>query len=67
MYLPEHSHCLYCGNPVKYGEEYCDDDCKRLHEAREKDDKRKDMRFYVAIAASLILILVVGIVLKLTH
>ena len=64
MYLPEHSHCLYCGDPTAFGEDFCDEDCKSLYEAREKEDKRKDMRFYVMIGASLVLILVVGAVLK---
>ena len=67
MYLPDHSHCLYCGNPTSYGQDYCDDDCRRLYEAREKEDRRKDMRFYLMIGASLVLILVIGVVIKLVR
>ena len=65
MYLPEQSHCLYCGNPTEYGKDYCDDDCRELYEAREKEEKRKDMRFYILIGASLVLLLAVGVAIKL--
>ena len=67
MYLPDHSHCLYCGNPTSYGQDYCDDDCRCLYDAREKEDRRKDMRFYLMIGASLVLILVIGVVIKLVR
>ena len=26
--LPEHSHCQYCGDPIPFGEEYCDENCR---------------------------------------
>ena len=63
-YLPEHSHCRYCGNPVGYGEEFCDDDCRALCKAEESVERRKDIIFYGAIAVSLVAILVVGAILK---
>ena len=64
MYLPEHSHCKYCGNPVDKDSEFCDDDCRELFIAQEAMEKRKDIRFYVLMAASLIAVLVIGVIIK---
>ena len=61
--LPNHSHCKYCGNPVTFGDEYCDDDCRQLYAAEESMEKRKDIIFYGLIGGSLIVILIVGMVL----
>ena len=61
--LPNHSHCRYCGNPTPYGEEYCDDDCRALFKAEESMERKKDIIFYGLIAASLIVILVIGMVI----
>ncbi len=62
--LPNHSHCKYCGNPVAFGDEYCDDDCKQLYAAEESMERKKDIIFYGAIALSLVAILVFGAVAK---
>lgn len=62
--LPNHSHCGYCGNPIAYGEEFCDDDCRQLRKAEDKMEKRKDIIFYGAIALSLIAILAAGAILR---
>lgn len=64
VYLPEHSHCDYCGDPIPFGERFCDDDCKELFIAQEKEEKRKDWFFYGCIAASLVAILAVGLILR---
>ena len=62
--LPNHSHCKYCGNPIAYGEEYCDDDCRELFKAEESVERKKDILFYGAIAVSLVAILAVGAIIK---
>ena len=62
--LPNHSHCRYCGNPIAYGEEYCDDDCRELFKAEESVERKKDILFYGAIAVSLVAILAVGAIIK---
>ena len=62
--LPNHSHCGYCGNPVPYGEEYCDDDCRELHDAEKRMERKKDLIFYGMIAVSLVSILVVGVIIR---
>ncbi|MGN1044916.1 MAG: DUF2116 family Zn-ribbon domain-containing protein [Candidatus Methanomethylophilaceae archaeon] len=54
--LPEHSHCAYCGDPVRYGEEFCNDGCR---EKKRIDDRRtlvKDFVFYATVAAALVII-----------
>lgn len=58
--LADHSHCLYCGDPVPYGSEYCDDECRTLRDYDEKTEKRKDRRFYILVAVSLVAILAAG-------
>ena len=62
--LPNHSHCGYCGNPVPYGEEYCDSDCRGLAETEAKRERKKDIIFYAGITGSLILIFVVGVLMR---
>ena len=62
--LPNHSHCRYCGNPIAYGEEYCDDDCRELFKAEESVERKKDILFYGAIAVSLVAILAVGAIIR---
>ena len=62
--LPNHSHCNYCGDPVPFGEQYCDDDCRQLHEAEKNVERKKDIIFYSLIAASLVAILAVGTIIR---
>ncbi len=61
--LPNHSHCKYCGDPVPFGDAYCDDDCRELYLAEKSVERKKDIIFYGLIAASLIVILVIGMVI----
>ena len=63
--LPNHSHCKYCGDPVPFGNEYCDDDCRELYLAEKSVERKKDIIFYGAIAVSLVAILAVGGILRL--
>ncbi len=65
--LPNHSHCEYCGDPVPFGSEYCDDDCRELHLAEKAVERKKDIIFYGLIAASLVAILVIGTVLNMVR
>lgn len=54
--LPEHSHCRYCGDPISFGEEYCNEQCKTSYYRREADDKRKDNMFYILAGLSVVVI-----------
>ena len=63
--LPNHSHCRYCGNPIDYGEEFCDDACRDLDRAERAVERKKDIIFYGAIVVSLVAILVVGAIVRL--
>jgi predicted nucleic acid-binding Zn ribbon protein len=56
--LPDHSHCIYCGDPIPFGEEYCDEECRQKEQARVAAEKKRDYIFY-AIAAGTILLLFV--------
>lgn len=46
--LPEHSHCKFCGDPVPFGQDYCDDRCRADDIEREAGEKRKEILFYVS-------------------
>lgn len=58
--LPEHSHCKYCGDPIRFGEEYCNDQCRSALIAREAGEVRKERLFYVGAALSVVAIFVIA-------
>ena len=60
--LPEHSHCLHCGDPLPYGENFCDDSCKSDYEKEQKSESLRDLLFYGAIGI-IILFLVYRVIL----
>lgn len=41
MKLPEHDHCKFCGDPIKFGDKYCSEDCEHLHNDKEKRENRR--------------------------
>lgn len=55
--LPDHSHCKYCGDPVPFGEEYCNDACRNAEAERERKDKMRDALFYASAVIVIIAIL----------
>lgn len=61
--LPEHSHCKFCGDPIPFGEEYCDDECRAGEEARVRKERNKDLAFYVISGITIVVILVLGYIL----
>ncbi|MGN0098764.1 MAG: DUF2116 family Zn-ribbon domain-containing protein [Candidatus Methanomethylophilaceae archaeon] len=60
--LPDHSHCIYCGDPLPFGEEYCNDECRSKEAARVASEKRRDMMFYVVSGLSVVIIVALGII-----
>lgn len=58
--LPEHSHCKFCGDPIPFGEEYCNEECRRGEAHRKTAEKRRDMLFYVTAAVAIVVIVAVG-------
>ena len=63
MRLPEHSHCKYCGDPIPFGEEYCDDECRRHESETIAADKKRDYIFYGISIATVVVIVAVGLIL----
>ncbi len=54
--LPDHSHCKFCGDPIPFGEEYCNDECRQKEREKVAADKKKDYIFYgVSIAIIIVL------------
>lgn len=60
--LPEHSHCRFCGGPIPFGEEYCDDECRRGEAERVAKEKRRDLMFYASAGVAIIVIVVAGLI-----
>ena len=52
--LPEHSHCEYCGDPVQFGEKYCNDECRQNAERDAVKSKHRDWIFYGVVAAAIL-------------
>ena len=60
--MPEHSHCKFCGDPVPFGEVYCDEEGRRAEAARAAAEKRRDMLFYVSAGVAVVVILAIGLI-----
>lgn len=54
MKLPEHSHCKFCGDPIRFGDDYCSDDCGKFDSDRKKKEDRKIN--IILLAAAVIII-----------
>ena len=57
--LPEHSHCAYCGDPIPFGEEYCNEECRKNEAERVAKEKRKDYIFYGIAAATILALFII--------
>ena len=57
--LPEHSHCIYCGDPIPFGEEYCDEECRQKEKERVAADKKRDYIFYRVAAGTILLLFII--------
>ncbi|NLI74422.1 MAG: DUF2116 family Zn-ribbon domain-containing protein [Euryarchaeota archaeon] len=54
VHLPDHSHCMNCGDPVIFGKEFCSSQCQLEREGEKKRVRRRNLIFYiVAIVAIL--------------
>ena len=62
--LPEHSHCKFCGDPIPFGQEFCDEECRAAEIAREKAEKRKEYLFWGSAAIVCVIVVAVGTALK---
>lgn len=61
--LPEHSHCKFCGDPIPFGEEYCDEECRKAEIARAAAEKHKERMFYYSAGAIIVILVVVRILI----
>lgn len=62
MILPEHSHCKFCGDPIPFGDSHCSEECRAMHETREKKESKKTSIFFImAIAAIVVLTAIIYI------
>lgn len=61
--LPEHSHCAFCGDPVPFREEYCNEECRAGEESRKTAEKRRDLMFYVSAVVVIVALFVVKLMI----
>lgn len=54
--LPEHSHCLTCGDPIPADEKYCSDECQQEQEVKERKNKRRNLAFYIIATVAIVAI-----------
>ncbi len=62
--LPEHSHCVYCGDPIPFGEEFCDETCLARELERQRKERNKEWLFWGSAVAVMALVVIVGILTK---
>lgn len=61
--LPDHSHCRFCGDPVPFGDDFCNEACRKEFEDRERTEKRKEHLFWGSAGAVMIAIIAIGLIL----
>ena len=54
--LPEHSHCAYCGDLVRFGEEFCNEECRENKRIEDRRTSIRDLAFYATVAIALVFI-----------
>ena len=62
--LPEHSHCIYCGDPNPFGEEFCNEECRKKESERRRSEKMKEYRFWGSAIIVMAVVIAVGVILK---
>lgn len=61
--MPDHSHCIYCGDPIPFGEEYCNEECERKERDRVASEKRRDNAFFAIAILTVVVIVGVGLII----
>lgn len=51
--LPEHSHCLHCGDPTPYGTVYCNEECEAKYKKERLISNLKEVGFYITVGLAL--------------
>ena len=44
--LPDHAHCENCGDPIRFGETFCSEECRTETARTEAKDKKMEYIFY---------------------
>ena len=56
--LPDHAHCENCGDPIKFGEQFCSEACMKETVKMEAKDKKLEYLFY-AVAGILAVVSII--------
>jgi predicted nucleic acid-binding Zn ribbon protein len=63
VHLPEHSHCLACGDPVPANELYCSEECRQEQEAKKRKNKQRNLLFYIVAIVAIVAVWIYSYVL----
>ncbi len=63
--LPEHSHCKFCGDPIPFGDEFCDNACRADEATRVKKERNKEIAFWGSAGVVIVIILAIRYVMML--
>ena len=58
-HLPEHDHCKNCGDPVPFDMRYCSLDCYNAHQAALREQRKRDILFWVSAAAGVAAVIII--------
>ena len=61
--LPEHDHCLNCGEVVPFDMRYCCMDCYNAHQAKLKKWRNRELFFWIGSALTVVAILIVAVLI----
>ena len=61
--MPEHAHCKFCGDPIQFGKEYCNDECMAAEQERDRKERFRDDLFFGLCALTVVAIFGVKMIL----
>jgi len=56
--VPLHSHCIVCGRPIRYGEMFCSEACRRQYENMVKTRRRMSLIMWALMMAIIAIIII---------
>lgn len=62
--LPDHSHCVFCGEALPFGQDYCNDECRKNEADRIAREKRRDYMFYGITGAIILALFIIRFLTK---
>ena len=58
--LPQHRHCIECGNAIASKEKYCSDECNKTHTAKVQSRKKQLLLLYFGSFIVLVILVILS-------